>query len=182
LIAESDGREEERTLRREVARLESMPSSPRVMTALGRLHEWLDEPDFALGTYRKGLEMNLESKGSLWRTLQLESRIAACEGRTETRPSLEIEQDGRTTKVFGPACVLGRGSRSADVVVPSSTVAHQHCAIWHEDGDWYVRDLGSTNGTSLDGVELVGVAKLQSSSELQLAKKIVHVKIVDESA
>lgn len=179
-IAEGKRSREEQELRHEVARLEPFTKSLKHLTALGHLYERLDEPDAALETYRRALTLNRESEGPVWQELQLKSRIAACEGGTSASPSLEIEQNGRTTRVYGSVCVLGRGSRIADLIVPSGTVAHQHCALWFEEGAWWVRDLGSTNGTTLNGVELVGAAKIESRAELRLAERTVLVRILND--
>lgn len=62
--------------------------------------------------------------------------------------SLEVE--GRTHQVTSPVTVLGRGTE-ADVVVDDSGVSRRHAEV-HTDGNrvWVV-DLGSTNGTFVDG-------------------------------
>lgn len=47
--------------------------------------------------------------------------------------------------------VIGRGE-TADVVVPDDRVSRLHALVWTEDGRVLVRDLGSANGTKVDGV------------------------------
>ncbi len=42
--------------------------------------------------------------------------------------------------------VLGR-SRDATLPLPHPLVSRQHCELFARDGELYVRDLGSTNGT-----------------------------------
>jgi pSer/pThr/pTyr-binding forkhead associated (FHA) protein len=49
--------------------------------------------------------------------------------------------------------VIGRDP-SCDVVVDDLYASPRHAAIMHEAGMWWVRDLGSTNGTHLDGCRL----------------------------
>jgi pSer/pThr/pTyr-binding forkhead associated (FHA) protein len=46
---------------------------------------------------------------------------------------------------------IGR-SDEADVVVPYDNVSRKHALIWRSEGQAWVRDLGSANGTSVDGV------------------------------
>ena len=36
---------------------------------------------------------------------------------------------------------------SCHVTIPDSSVSHRHARVYHSDGEWYVEDLGSTNGT-----------------------------------
>jgi pSer/pThr/pTyr-binding forkhead associated (FHA) protein len=47
--------------------------------------------------------------------------------------------------------VVGRHPR-CDVVVGDSSVSRRHAQITFRDGVWVIQDLGSTNGTSVNGV------------------------------
>jgi len=62
--------------------------------------------------------------------------------------SLEVE--GRTHRVTAPITVLGRGTE-ADVIVDDSGVSRRHAEIHIQNGRVRVIDLGSTNGTFVDG-------------------------------
>ena len=48
--------------------------------------------------------------------------------------------------------ILGRSAERANVVIPSSSVSVRHCSITKGEGCFFVRDLGSTNGTRVNGV------------------------------
>lgn len=52
--------------------------------------------------------------------------------------------------------VVGR-SAEAKFRIPLDSVSRKHCEVFEKDGCVFVRDLGSTNGTLLDG-ELVAIA------------------------
>jgi len=49
--------------------------------------------------------------------------------------------------------VIGRGAEQ-NIVLNDSKVSYQHAIITHQDGAWYIRDLGSSNGTYLDGLRV----------------------------
>ncbi|MGF1664956.1 MAG: FhaA domain-containing protein [Acidimicrobiia bacterium] len=49
--------------------------------------------------------------------------------------------------------VVGRGSE-ADVTIPSQHVSRRHALLWKQDGRLMVQDLGSSNGTRVDGVRV----------------------------
>jgi ABC transport system ATP-binding/permease protein len=53
----------------------------------------------------------------------------------------------------GPAVLVGRDPL-CQVVVEDSRVSRQHVALEWTDGYWWVRDLGSSNGTFVDGRRL----------------------------
>ena len=46
--------------------------------------------------------------------------------------------------------LIGRSSE-ADIVLPHDDISRRHAVLWRQDGQVWVRDLGSSNGTSLDG-------------------------------
>lgn len=51
------------------------------------------------------------------------------------------------------AVVLGRGGgdRNVDLVVPDTKVSRCHCQVFSEGPAWIVEDLGSSNGTRING-------------------------------
>jgi membrane-bound lytic murein transglycosylase D len=61
---------------------------------------------------------------------------------------------------------IGRGGE-CDVIVESKKVSRVHVEMEIRDGRWWVRDLGSTNGTFLDG-ERVTLASVPARAVLQL--------------
>jgi pSer/pThr/pTyr-binding forkhead associated (FHA) protein len=62
------------------------------------------------------------------------------------------------------------GRESADIVVEDQTVSSQHFAIeLGDDGQFTVQDLGSSNGTALNGTE-IRTAPLESGDRIQAGK------------
>ncbi len=53
----------------------------------------------------------------------------------------------------GARVLIGRAD-DCDIRIKSSSISRHHCAIEIDDGDWVVRDLGSTLGTNVDGVQI----------------------------
>lgn len=65
---------------------------------------------------------------------------------------LEPESKRGTYEVALPI-VVGRGSE-ARFRIQQDRISRKHCELFDRDGDVYVRDLGSTNGTFLDGEQI----------------------------
>ncbi len=54
-----------------------------------------------------------------------------------------------------------------DLMLPHRSVSARHAAIRHTLGKYFVRDLGSTNGTFLNGHRLESEQELHSGDELR---------------
>jgi hypothetical protein len=54
----------------------------------------------------------------------------------------------------GRCLVLGR-SRECDCVLSEPSVSRRHAELRHENGRWLLHDLGSRNGTRVNGVRLL---------------------------
>jgi hypothetical protein len=70
--------------------------------------------------------------------------------------------------VVGPAGVtLGR-SRQCDVVLSDPNVSRQHADIRPRGGSWVLTDLGSTNGSSINGRRIDGPEVVRAGDEIEL--------------
>ena len=67
--------------------------------------------------------------------------------------------------------VLGR-SREANLVLMHRSLAQRHCEVVRELDRWWVRDLGSTNGTAAGG-ERVNDAELEDGDCFELGEAVV---------
>jgi hypothetical protein len=65
-------------------------------------------------------------------------------------PTATVTIDGKTRTITAPRAVLGR-SRDCDVRVSDVNASRRHAEIRHEDEAWWLVDLGSTNGTLVNG-------------------------------
>jgi hypothetical protein len=64
--------------------------------------------------------------------------------------------------------LIGR-DESCDLVIADRQVSRQHARIRHEGGHHLLEDLGSKNGTFVNGQELEGPYALQDGDEIQIA-------------
>lgn len=72
--------------------------------------------------------------------------------------------------------VIGRGAE-CNIVLPERQVSREHVRITHDDKGYTLHDLGSKNGTHLNGQQIQGSILLQDGDELSiaLAVKLVFV-------
>lgn len=73
--------------------------------------------------------------------------------------------------------VIGRG-RGADVVIAEPTMSRAHAAFGYDGERFFVQDLGSTNGTRVNGAKAES-ATLKSGDEIQLGKLLLRVDLPD---
>ncbi len=69
-------------------------------------------------------------------------------------PGTPEEEAGETAYILTEAFVIGRDIREADLCLDSSAVSRQHARILLKGDRYYLEDLGSRNGSSLDGMPL----------------------------
>lgn len=72
--------------------------------------------------------------------------------------------------------IIGRGAE-CQIVLPERQVSRHHVKIIHENGRFILHDLGSKNGTHLNGKIFEGSTQLQDGDEISiaLAVKLVFV-------
>ncbi len=71
--------------------------------------------------------------------------------------------------------VIGRG-RGSDVVIAEPTMSRAHAAIGFDGERFFVQDLGSTNGTRVNGGR-EDKAPLKNGDEVQLGKLLLKVDL-----
>jgi hypothetical protein len=81
---------------------------------------------------------------------------------------VEGASPGMRILIDQPKLTIGR-QEDCDLVIPDRQVSRRHACI-RQDGDLHVlEDLGSKNGTFLNGQELRGTHVLQDGDEIQIA-------------
>jgi pSer/pThr/pTyr-binding forkhead associated (FHA) protein len=78
---------------------------------------------------------------------------------------------GKRWPLNKPSLTIGRGE-DCDIVLPDRQVSRQHIKILHDAQGFAVEDLGSKNGTYLNGLPVQGIARLQDGDEIQIALSV----------
>ncbi len=68
-------------------------------------------------------------------------------------------------RISGEPVVVGRG-KNCDIIIDDMFLSGEHFQIWCEDGTWYIGDMGSKNGTFLNGSRLKKVKTLCDGDEI----------------
>jgi pSer/pThr/pTyr-binding forkhead associated (FHA) protein len=99
-------------------------------------------------------------------------------GPSPARPSmLMVQADGqkpRSVRLDG-STTIGRGVE-CELRLEDTFVSQQHARIFDRSGDWYVEDLGSTNGTFVNEQKLVAPAMLTPGDKIRVGTTVVELR------
>lgn len=95
-------------------------------------------------------------------------------------PILRVKKgkNWQDTPLDTPVFRIGRSS-DCDFPVESAFISRQHCEIFQERGEYYLRDLGSRLGTQING-RAIETAQLHSGDQIRLSNKFTAVFVDDD--
>ena len=74
--------------------------------------------------------------------------------------------------------VIGR-SRQSTLTIPAKGISKRHCRLWEEDDRLFIEDLGSTNGTEVNGIRLERKMSLRSGDRIRISVFEIEVHYGD---
>ena len=92
---------------------------------------------------------------------------------------LPLDIDGTRHPLTGSRTVIGRGS-DADITIPDAGTSRKHVEILWDGERAMVRDLGSTNGTTLNGHK-VSEAALPPDSTISIGRTNIVFRVVAQA-
>ncbi|MGV8970045.1 MAG: FhaA domain-containing protein [Microbacteriaceae bacterium] len=100
------------------------------------------------------------------------------QGTVSWNPVLEIA--GKRYPIVGSHTVIGRGS-DADITVDDSSISRKHVEVLWDGERAQVKDLGSTNGSLLNG-QRVSTAPLLPDSVIEIGRTRIVFSVLAQSA
>jgi pSer/pThr/pTyr-binding forkhead associated (FHA) protein len=102
------------------------------------------------------------------------------ERRPEPRAALRlriVEPASRRgeTHTIDREVTVGRGGGCALVLSDDTYVSQLHARLFSQNGEGYVEDLGSTNGTYVNGKQIKGVTRLKRGDRVQFGQSVAEV-------
>ena len=93
--------------------------------------------------------------------------VVSCDG-TEQR-SIDVLINGKY--------IMGR-SQKCNLSFNDQNMSREHCALDYRDGTLLVQDLGSTNGTFINGVPIKGIYSVNDGDEIRFGRARVIVRFI----
>ena len=88
----------------------------------------------------------------------------------------EGPNEGQQFKMDEPITIIGRDADQCNFSIDHGTISRQHAEITQEDGQYWLQDKGSRNGTYLNGDQLTtGRVKLHEGDEIGIGRKVTLV-------
>jgi hypothetical protein len=102
-------------------------------------------------------------------------RARRARGSASQLVAIEGDRDGATFPVAGEL-TIGRAG-GCQISLPDDTyVSSLHARVFRRDGDLYVEDLGSTNGTYLNGAKVGSATKLKRGDRLHVGGTVLEAR------
>jgi pSer/pThr/pTyr-binding forkhead associated (FHA) protein len=83
---------------------------------------------------------------------------------------------GKTVPIAVSPFLIGRNP-VCQLRPASPFVSNRHCTLWLRGSAAFVQDMGSTNGTMVNGERIAGERELRDGDRLQVGPLVFHVRI-----
>ncbi len=128
-----------------------------------------------------GRERGFESAAAVGGSTMIYGAEGEAVGQLEDRPSQRPERplllfEGKRLVVGAAGVSLGR-SRQCDVVLADPNVSRQHAEIRPRGSAWVLTDLGSTNGSLLNGRRIDAPMVVKPGDEIELGTSLMTFEL-----
>ena len=72
-------------------------------------------------------------------------------------------------RINGQGVIVGRG-KDCDIPINNMFLSLEHFQVWFDEGEWYIGDMGSKNGTYLNGSKIKKVKTLEDGDEISFGE------------
>ncbi len=113
----------------------------------------------------------------LWRNFKTESELLATRKTPPLTLTFKTPNDKSKTKHFRePEITLGRDPH-CEVYLDNETVSAHHARLSYHHGQWWLEDLDSTNGTTLNGEDVETPTIIIGNDEIHCGKVPLKVHL-----
>lgn len=97
--------------------------------------------------------------------------------------SVILLQDGQQfyeNTFKNPVLIIGRDD-DCDLNIQSASVSRKHLKLEIDDDKLFATDLGSSNGTIIDGIQISGKVQINSRSVIKAGRITIQIKLPDSA-
>ena len=123
--------------------------------------------------------INTPTEDELKNTMPLDRKALLEDLKIKKRAQLEVsglDSESSVKELGKDDFIIGR-SADCDLRIPVDDVSRQHARIFCNNEEYYIEDLGSTNGTYVNGITVVKCV-LRSNDQIDIGDvKIIFVEV-----
>jgi len=82
---------------------------------------------------------------------------------------------GRTIELNGRPLLIGR-AQDADLILEDDYASGRHARLFPQGSRWFLEDLGSTNGTFVEGNQLTRTMPIDPGTGVRIGKTVMELK------
>jgi len=114
---------------------------------------------------------------TLWRDIKQQGTLLAA----QKKPGIHIDaktEDGKEFKYYfrQTEIAIGRGS-NCDISLKDETLSSNHARISYHHTQWWIEDLGSTNGTFLNKIQISVPTVIISDDQFQCGNTVFTLRM-----
>lgn len=96
---------------------------------------------------------------------------------------LVVKSGGRYGHMYKikPGALIGRDARKADMLMDDEKISSLHAKFMIKEGRFVLYDLGSSNGTFVNGQEITAATPVKENDEIKLGNLIFVLKTLGEA-
>ena len=85
---------------------------------------------------------------------------------------IEGNRKGASYELSPPGASIGREADN-DIILDSEASSRYNSKLEFKDADWFLRDLGSTNGTKLNDVKISSEVRLHEGDRIKIGGEVL---------
>lgn len=106
-----------------------------------------------------------------------EPRAGTVQGRQSPRTLVVTDGSLRGTSLtLGSAPVLIGRNPECTLVLSDDYASGRHARLFPRDGEWYVEDLGSTNGTQVGRTPVKKATRVDAGQQLRIGRTVLELR------
>ena len=114
-------------------------------------------------------------------TLRLDADLVVAEIPRKYAVSIIIRsgpKKGAEYTITGGRTIIGRGT-GADIILDEATISRMHAAIEYRRSKFFLRDLGSMNGTRVEGKSIKEI-QLTQGDKFQIGDVVIEFVVMEK--
>jgi len=114
---------------------------------------------------------------TIWRELRSQGTLLAARKIPGINLTFKIGNEPPVRRYFTQSEILLGRDAHCDISLPDDTVSIRHARLSHHHGQWWLEDLGSTNGTRLNKDKVSIPTVVINGDQVECGKALIDINL-----